>query len=355
MPSDRPRASRQHGEILGFFLSLAFAALAAIRDVYLGGLFQRVDPLLVGLVAFGLCSLVFLPVALVRDRAGLGALVRYPARLVGINVTTALAWLSFFFALKTIEPALVQVLFYGIGPLSVRWVDRLVLGSAPPTVTRAEHRLHLGLASSLMATAGVVLGGLSGLGAQPVLVAASGIGLAVGGGVSISISTVLCRALNDTGIRPATLFALRFPGAIGLAAAFALASPAPLLAGVTSGVVGAIAVASLLLIVLPNYINQVGVALASPVTVRAVLAVGPALVFALQLLEGRLSSSPATLAACVLYGAFAVAAAGARRHAIGAMASASGRQADIGTKRQIFRPSGEGRSSAATDLHPRQR
>jgi hypothetical protein len=58
------------------------------------------------------------------------------------------------------------------------------------------------------------------------------------------------------------------------------------------------------------------VALASPITVRAVLAVGPVLVFALQLLERRVSFSPATLAACALYGVCALAAVVARRRAI---------------------------------------
>ena len=53
---------------------------------------------------------------------------------------------------------------------------------------------------------------------------------------------------------------------------------------------------------------------------RAVLALGPVLVFALQLLEGRLSPSIATLVTCVLYAVFAVAAAIVRRRAIGAPA-----------------------------------
>ena len=79
------------------------------------GLFQRVDPLLVALTAFALCSLVFLPVALARHPGGVAALLRRPAPLFWINATTGFAWLSFFFALKTIEPALVQVLFYGVG------------------------------------------------------------------------------------------------------------------------------------------------------------------------------------------------------------------------------------------------
>src|SRR5262249_33558546 len=137
--------------------------------------------------------------------------------------------------------------------------------------------------------------------------------------------------------------ALRFPGAVLLAGVLAALSPAAVDAGITPGVLAVIAVASLLLIVLPNYVNQIGIALASPLTVRAVLALGPVLVFLLQLVEGRLPSfgeghpgrvplvpSAATLAACVLYAVFAVAAAVARRRAIcvvpvPALATAAGR------------------------------
>jgi drug/metabolite transporter (DMT)-like permease len=309
-------SSRRKGEVAGFALSLAFAGTTALRDVYFGGLFQRLPPLLVALTAFGLCSLVFLPVALIRDRGGLAALVRRPGRLCWINATTAIAWLSFFFALGTIEPALVQILFYGVGPLSVRWVDRLVPGSTPTALNRTERRLHLGLLASLVVAGVVVVGGLSGLGPQPTVRAIVGIALAVGGGVSISISTLLCRVLNDDGVRPSTLLAMRFPGAIVLAGTLALLSPAPTLSGVTPSVFAGIALASVLLIVLPNYVNQIGVALASPVTVRAVLALGPVLVFLLQLVEGRLSSSGWTLAAALLYAVFAIAATLARRQAI---------------------------------------
>lgn len=147
-----PYESHRNREVTGFLLSFAFAGLAAVRDVYFGGLFQEVNPLLVALTAFGLCSLVFLPIALVRDRAGLTALVRRRSQLFWINATTGVAWLSFFFALRTIEPALVQVLFYGIGPLSVRWVDGLVPGSTRATLTRVERALHLGRLSPSTST-----------------------------------------------------------------------------------------------------------------------------------------------------------------------------------------------------------
>ena len=303
-------------ETTGFLLSVVFVCLAAGRDVYFGALFQRVHPLAVALTAFTLCTLVFLPIALARDRAGLARLRRHARTLVWINVTSAIAWLSFFHALRLGEPALVQVVFFGIGPLSVIWIDRLAPGVATAERSAAERRLHAGLLGALLLAAAVMLGGASGLGPQPIGRALTALVLTVGGGVCISISTLLSRVVNDGGVRPATLIALRFPGAVVLAGALAASSPAAVADGLTPGVLPTIALASLALIVLPNYVNQVGIALASPLTVRAVLAVGPVLVFALQLVEGRLPSSAATLAACVLYAVFAVASAVARRRAI---------------------------------------
>jgi len=317
-------------EASGFLLSVVFVCLAAGRDVYFGALFQRVHPLAVALTAFTLCTLVFLPIALLRDRDGLARLRRHARTLIWINVTSAIAWLSFFHALRLAEPALVQVVFFGIGPLSVVWIDGLVPGVATAERSAAERRLHTGLLGALLFAAAVMLGGASGLGAQPAGRALTALILTVAGGVCISISTLMSRVVNDAGVRPATLIGLRFPGAVLLASLLAALSPAAVVNGLTPPVMATVSLASLALIVLPNYVNQVGIALASPLTVRAVLAVGPVLVFALQLVEARLPSSPATLAACVLYAVFAVAAAVARRRAIhgapaAALAMAAGR------------------------------
>jgi hypothetical protein len=58
-------------EAVGFAASLVFTCLAAVRDVYFGGHFQAISPLGVAVVAFTLCSVLFLPVALVASRASL--------------------------------------------------------------------------------------------------------------------------------------------------------------------------------------------------------------------------------------------------------------------------------------------
>jgi hypothetical protein len=56
--------------------------------------------------------------------------------------------------------------------------------------------------------------------------------------------------------------------------------------------------------------------LAAPLTIRVVLASGPVLIFLFQLIEGRLSASPYTLVAALLYAMASIAAGASRRRAI---------------------------------------
>ncbi len=313
MPKIDVRPGQARGEGVGFLASLAFTTLASVRDVYFGGVFQSTSPLGVAVVAFTLCSLLFLPIALARSPESFRVLRLRWRDLLGINVTTGLAWISFFYALRTIEPLLVQILFAGVGPLTVVWVDRHVGATPPASLGQAERPIHLGLLVSLVLAAGVAVSGLSGAGPQPLGSAALGIALAMGAGVSISMSAVLCRRLNDAGVVPTALVSVRFFGAIVLAGALALSCRREL-STLWPGHGGAVVLgAMLLLIVLPIYVSQIGISRASPLTVRAVLALGPVLIFVLQLVEGRLPPSPYSLATGVLYGLFAVSAALARR------------------------------------------
>lgn len=310
-----PRRWHQNREAAGFLVSVAFVGLAAVRDVYLGGLFQRVSPLLVAMVAFSLCTLVLLPTAFVHSRNSFAVLRRRSRDLFWVNVTSAVAWLTFLYALRLVEPALVQILYSGIGPLSVVWIDRHLLGVIPAApLTRAERPIYVGLLASLVFAAAIGLAGLSGAGAQPVGVTALGVILAASGGISISVSTMLCRKLNDAGVTPGAVLSLRYPATALSAAVLASLSPSGLPAAL-SWVDAVVAIASLLIIV-PSYVNQVGISLASPLTVRVVLATGPVLIFFVQLIEGRLSASPYSLTAAILYAVAAISAGLARQRAI---------------------------------------
>ncbi|HEV8437268.1 MAG TPA: hypothetical protein VGT40_04145 [Methylomirabilota bacterium] len=310
----RHRGPSESRETAGFAASCLFVVLASVRDVYLGGLFQRHSPLEVALVAFGACSAVFLPIALARNPGSIRELARWPTQVFWINATSATAWIGFFYALRTIEPLLVQVLFSGIGPLTITALDRLAVSRAPSsTLSLIERRLQVGLLVSLALAALVALAGWSGVGSQPVAAAALGVGLAVGSGISIAVNTVLCKQLHDGGVGPEALVSVRFVGAVVVAGSLLVAgvgtSSVPL--SVTSS--GALVAPALLLIVLPIYVNQIGVSLASPITVRVALALGPVLLFVLQLFDGRLTASLCSLAVGVLYCGLAIAATIARR------------------------------------------
>lgn len=301
---------RQDRETAGFAASLVFVALSSVRDVYFARLFQREQsPMVVAAVAFTLCTAVYLPIVLRRDRVSVARLVRRPRDLFWVNATAAMAWLSFFRALSLVEPALVQILFAGVGPLAVAGVAGW--RGEGETLAAAERRGLVGL-SGAVALAGTV----AILEARDTWATALGVSLAVGSGLAITANTVLCRRLNDAGVAPMALVAMRFPGTAIAAAAIATLTGTSGTAMVGTGALAPIVLGSLVLVVLPVYVNQVGVALASPFTVRVALAGAPALIFALQLAEGRLPSSPWVIATASLYGVCAMAVALARRQAI---------------------------------------
>jgi len=305
----------QRRETAGFAASVGFVCLAAVRDVYLGGVFQRVTPLLIAIAAFTLCTVVFLPAAIVGSRESLAVLRRRLGDLFWVNITTAIAWISFLYALKLIEPLVVQILYSGIGPLSVIWIERnLSAGRRRAPITRGERLAYLGLLVALAFSALITLAGLSGMTGQSVGITVLGVILATSGGISISVSTMLCRKLTDAGVTPSALLSLRFPATAISAAAVMSLSPL----GLSSELflADAIVLIALLLIIVPNYVNLVAISLASPLTVRVVLAVGPVLIFFCQMVEGRLTVSPYSLMTAILYGLAAISAAIARQRAI---------------------------------------
>ena len=130
------------------------------------------------------------------------------------------------------------------------------------------------------------------------------------------MNTLLCRQLNDAGVDPAALVSVRFIGTVALAAGLVGRSRQGFSVVCSTGGITAVLGAALLLIVFPVYVNQVGISLASPLTVRVVLALGPVVIFLFQLVEGRLSSSPYSLVSAILYESLAISSALTRRRAI---------------------------------------
>lgn len=297
-------------EQAGLFLTGGFVLCGSLRDVYFSRTFQRWSPLDVAALTFTISTLVFMAVALLRDRHGLLALARWPREIVAINATSAIAWISFFYALQSLEPSLVQVIWAGSGPLTIRTLERAGVLMVAPIRLGPLERWSLAALGLVVALAGVVA--VLGLSATDSGSAAFGVGLALLSGAAISINLLLCKGLHQRGVSPVPLLSVRFIGVVVAALTLApFVGTGPSLW--QSAALPNVAAAAVLLIVLPLYLNQRGVALASPMTVRVVHAAGPVLVFALQLADGRFSASPWSLAVIIAYSGTATLSAIARQ------------------------------------------
>jgi drug/metabolite transporter (DMT)-like permease len=315
-------ADRVHrGEQLGFLAVGAFVLCASVRDVYFAKTFQAHSPLHVAAIAFSLCTVIFLIWNLARGPANLRALRRWPRELLAINATSAVGWICFFYALRGLEPSLVQIVWAGSGPLTITALERLGIALAAPTRLRLGERIcQAGILIAIVTAAAVAVTGLSATGPHEGGVAWLGVALALVSGVSITVNALLCKRLNERQVKPEALLSVRFVGVVIVA----LAPFTPTSAAWSADTASTVALAALLLIVGPLYLNQLGISLASPMTVRVVHALGPVLVFLLQVLEGRLPASAYSLAAIVLYSTSTVAAAVARQWLGGGKPAAEG-------------------------------
>lgn len=291
---------------LGPCFVLLFALSQAFRDVYFAHVFQGIGVFTVILLAFSISTLIFGAVALVRAPAEVRAMRREWRAMLWMNATTALAWICYFSSLKHLQPSIVNTLHSGVGPLTVLVLSGLGLHIVKPSRVRAaEYFCYVGLAGSLVFLWWVVLAGHSGLRSESILTSLTGLVLLVVSGASITISLLLSKRLNERGIGADAITAGRYLLIIAVAVV--------LLDGTPSGIgslneLGVLALAATVLIVLPLYSLQLGVANTAPLTAHVIRSLGPVFVFALEFADGRIGYSGFAFAGIALYSAFSIAA-----------------------------------------------
>ncbi len=294
-------------KLFGPFMVLLFCLSQAFRDVYLGNVFQRVDFLAVILLAFIPSSIFFAAFSVWRTPSDWPRLASQWRTILAMNITTGLAWTSYFFGLASLEPAVVNTLHSGIGPLTVILLALAGFAIAgKSSITRAEAWCHAGTALTLAGLWAIVLCGWSGVASAKggSLLALS---LLVMSGTSITISHLYSKRMHEAGFGSETITAVRYGFIIiGAAIAMAVRGNVSGVAGVGDGFV--LGAAAALLIALPLYILQLGVSRTPQLTAHVIRSLGPVFVFALEQLDGRLSLSLPVLAMILLYSAFVIAA-----------------------------------------------
>ncbi|MBG03382.1 MAG: hypothetical protein CMM59_04820 [Rhodospirillaceae bacterium] len=295
----------------GLLFLTVFALSQAVRDTFFANTFQSVSFLFVAALAFGMSTLLFGGWAVLRAPQEIRFLSGRPARFAVLNLTTALAWLAYFFALKHLEPAIVSMIYVGVGPLVILFWSG---GERPGHMRFAECAAYTGIAAALAGIAYVVLFGHSGLQSDDATLRTGALIAVVIGGVSITVSHVIARQFNDDGASSNLVFASRFLIVVATAAAAEAIFGSPALRPEGSQL-GWIALCAFALIVIPSFSLQLGIARSSPLSVNVIRAMGPVFVFAAQQLDDRLSFSSATLLCILLFSISASAASGLRAHA----------------------------------------
>jgi drug/metabolite transporter (DMT)-like permease len=294
-------------ELLGPGLVLLFVAAQAFRDVYFATAFQGIDFFFVIALAFSISAFGFAGVTAMREPAAFARMRQELPALAWINLTTAIAWISYFFSLKHLQPSVVNTLHSGAGPLTVILLASFAIHIARPSaVNQAERLSYAWLAASLGFLCWAVLAGQSGLRTESLLVTAAGLALPIISGASITISLLWCKRLNERGIGADAITASRYWLIIAIALLAEVVGERPTGVG-TAGDFLTLAFATIVLIVLPLYALQVGIARTAPLSAHVIRSLGPVLIFGLEIADGRIAYSGPILAGIALYSFFALA------------------------------------------------
>lgn len=266
---------------------LGFGVLTAAMDVYGGNVVQSVGPDVLAAVSFSLTAAFFVGLAAVRH--GLAATFR-PLRdlrrdVVGVNVTTAVTWLSMLYALKYLEPAVVSVVVVALGPILT-----IVLG---PVLRRGSSvlRAEIWVSGGVLVVLGLLMWesvtGRSGVGELGTGQVVAGFVCTVACGVGSTSNIIFMKRLSEAGQTPQSVLAIRFFLMIGVTWVMTAFNDHPRLGAafwpaVFVAVIG---------VGLPIYVLQIGIKHTEPITTSLLISVSPLITLLLQLLDGRLVPS----------------------------------------------------------------
>ena len=279
----------------GVVLLLLFAALSALVDVYAGNRLQELSPISMAAISFTLSAAFFLGLDLARRGAPatFRPLSTHRHDVLAINVSTAVTWLSLLYALKVLEPAVVNVVGLAIGPVFTVLLGPLLRRGS--RVLPAEVAVSVGICGFIAVLVWASVTGRSGVGAVGAGEAVVGILLTLLCGLAGTANVLYSKRLSEAGQSPQSVLALRFFLMLAITWAMVALSDDPRLAesfvpGVVIAMIG---------VGLPLYVLQVGIKHSEPITASLITSLSPPFAFLLQLPDQRLRTSPASLVGIV--------------------------------------------------------
>lgn len=286
--------------VLGVILALVFVILESAQFVYFGGLFQRMSSFQFGFMVFGLVIIGFVSWTAFRSPEQLKAAISQPGALLGINAMCALAFGAYLMSVQLVEPAITYTISSGAMPITTWILFRLGVSEGGGMRNWMETLGIVLLAAGIVFLAVITIGGQSGFVRGDDSVALAGVLLAIADGVFFTLVLVFSRRLNNVGVGAGAVLGLRLPlyvAIAGICVVYDVDYKEPL----SASEIALFVFIGLLLTVPPLYTLQKAVSLISTLTISALTALGPFFIFGLQLIEGRVEYSTATLLGLSIY------------------------------------------------------
>lgn len=290
------------GPELGVLLVGAFNLIGAFQEVYLGNLFQTLDPVLVMVTTFFITAFLFVALEIRRLPTLVNVCKTHFKAVLLVNASTTMSWLGFFMALKYLEPAIVSAMCFAVGPVLTTAGSRFLRPEVP--LLRLETISAGGTLAGLVILAASTLTGTSSIGSLSLPIAALGLGLSATSALGIMGNTFFQKRLSEAGLTAQQVMCLRFWMLI-LVGTFLV--PDFTLGEINSNefILQSLFIA-VFTVVLPLYILQLGIERLEPITVSLILATMPIVTFFLQLFDSRLVPSFYTLIGVTLCLVFSV-------------------------------------------------
>jgi hypothetical protein len=156
------RGEPMNNATLGLIWAFSFVILEAVQAVFFGSVFQDYDSFLIGGAVFGFTAGGALIWAGVQTLGQLKIAWANRASLLGLNVSTALVWIAYFFALQMIEPAVVFTVFSGLIPIAIVAASACGVAEASPLRSRVQGVGLFIVATGVCYLAAIALLGQSG-------------------------------------------------------------------------------------------------------------------------------------------------------------------------------------------------
>ncbi len=270
---------------------LAYAALTAAIDVYAADEVQSLSPFSLAAATFTLTALAFIGWSVVSHKAA--ATLRpwrtNPADVIVLNISTATSWISLFYALKYLEPAVVNVTIVAVSPMMMVLIGPILRKGS--TALRSEAWASLGICGFLAALAFGSLTGHSGVGKIGIYHTVLGISLMLISGLGATVNVIYSKKLSDANYSPQAILSVRFYLIVVLSWSIVAAQG--------NSRIGPIILPALVVaffgVGLPLYFLQLGVKHTEPITASLVCTLSPLFAFVFQLPVRRISPSPLSL------------------------------------------------------------